>query len=193
MSAWVANAVALTVAAAGVGFFALALLWRIGSWQIAPAAILTHDEGLRIGSGAPEVAAYGPGGEDYHLSFQGRTSFVMFGSGLCKPCAELLEAAAAHAATRHMRLVYISDGRDPDFDPNILARWEQYRFHDEDGARKQWRAPVSPYFHVVDPEGRVIEKGIANRPQHLDRLLSLRPAGIQPLRSIRSAPAKSPN
>jgi hypothetical protein len=79
-----------------------------------------------------------------------------------------------------MRLVYVGDSEDLHLEPHILARWEVYRFHDERATRERWRAPVSPYFHVVDAAGYVLAKGVANKPDHLDRLLSLRPTAERP-------------
>jgi hypothetical protein len=156
----------------------LALLWRLAAWRVRPAAALIEDEGLLVGSEAPQVAAH-RGDQDAHLGFVGRTSFVVFGQQPCEPCNQLLEVAAWHPATRHMRLVYLSDSDDVlGVEPQVKARWEMYRLHDSQAARAQWRAPVNPYFHVVDEDGRILAKGVANRAEHLDRLLSLRPPGI---------------
>ena len=60
------------------------------------------------------------------------------------------------------------------------GRWEAYTFHNESSARDMWRAPVSPYFHLIDAEGRVAAKGIASKLMHLDRLLLLAPDAIRP-------------
>ena len=80
-----------------------------------------------------------------------------------------------------MRLVYVSDDDETlGIEPDIAGRWEAYRFHDMWRARDQWRAPVAPYFHVIDPDGRVVAKGVANPPAHLDPLLSLVPGGTSP-------------
>jgi len=185
VAGWVVNSIALLLVAAVVGLFALALLWRIGSWQIAPADTLMHDEGLPIGSIAPEIAARARG-DDYHLSFQGQVSFVVLGNDGCRHCAELLRSAALHPATRHMRLVYISDVEDVQLEPDILPRWERYVYVDEERTRRVWEAPVSPYFHVINAQGRVIDKGIGSKPDHLDRLLHLRPGATKPLQPVRA-------
>jgi hypothetical protein len=162
VAGWVANGLALAVLAAAVGVLGLGLLWRIGAWQLHPAAMLTLDEGLRPGSVAPEIACFS-GEQEMHLSFSGRQSFIVFGGDGCEPCSQLLAAAAAHPATRHMRLVYVSDGANVEADPDVVC------------------APVSPYFHIVGDDGRVLDKGIANRPEHLDRLLRVAPPSLRPL------------
>lgn len=74
------NFVALLVGTLFVGFMALGLLWRIGSWQIRPAASLILDEGLRIGTGAPEIAAHS-GENDMHLSFMDGRPSSSWGAG----------------------------------------------------------------------------------------------------------------
>lgn len=176
MAPWVANFIALLLAGSLVWVLALALLWRLGSWLVRPADALIEDEGLPIGSEAPQVAAHS-GDDEFHLAFLGQTAFVVFGVSECDPCRELLSVAAKHPATSHMRLVYLSDSEHADVEPAIAFQWETYRLHDNIGARKQWHAPVSPYFHVVDETGSVRAKGVANRADHLDRLLALRPPG----------------
>ena len=177
MTSWVSTALGLMVFTTAVLCFGLALLARIGSWRIAPAASLTFDEGLRIGGRSPEIAAHRHD-DEYHLSFEGRRTFLVFGARGCAPCEQLLRAAARHPATRNWRLVYMSDADDVDLDPGIADRWEIYRFHDEPHSRRVWRAPVSPYFHVISEDSRILEKGIANAPEHLDRLFRLPPAGV---------------
>lgn len=178
MAPWVANAIGLALGVAVVGLWALALLWRVGSWHIPAAATLTHDEGLRIGSTAPEIACHTVDGSDRHLSFAGRPTFVVFGKEKCRHCQPLLHAAGSHPATRQMRLVYLTDSNAGDLDPDLLGPWETYEYADERAARHQWRVPVSPYFHVIDSEGRIIEKGVASESPHLDRLLALRPGAL---------------
>ena len=154
---------------------ALGLLWRLGSWLVDQSEALNEDEGLAVGSEAPQVACHA-GEQEFHLTLVGRTAFVAMGTFGCQPCSDLLTAAARHPASAHMRLIYLSDTDQVEVDPQVAVFWETYRFHDEDAARRQWRAPVSPYFHVVDEHGRVRAKGVASRPEHLDRLLSLQPA-----------------
>ena len=176
MPAWAINAVALFGVLVLISTFALGLLWRLGSWAISTPALLTLDEGLPIGSEAPDIAAHSYD-QDMHLSFQGRQSVVVFGARGCEPCNQLLEIAANHPATRDLRLVYVSDADDVDVSPDTLRRWETYRFHDEPSARERWRAPVSPYLHIVDVNGRIAAKGIANQAEHLDRFFGLGPPG----------------
>ncbi len=172
-----ANSVALLFVTAALLFLALALLWRVGSWNLSPASVLTHDEGLRIGSEAPQLSAHREK-EDYHLDFVGRTSLVVFGTEGCKPCYQLLAAATQHPATRHVRLVYVTDEEPSSLDEEFgFPHWEIYRYHDETKARDMWRAPVSPYFHFISSNGSVLAKGVANAPEHLDRLLQIGPLG----------------
>jgi hypothetical protein len=167
--------VALGLLGSVIAWWGLALLWRVGSWHVSPAATLTYDEGLAIGSPAPEVACHAIDGSDRHLSFGGRTAMVVMGNAGCRPCGSLLRVAATHAATRSMRRVYLTDSDAEDLDPAALASWEVYLYHDEESVRDTWRAPVSPYFHVVDPRGAIVEKGVASESEHLDRILHLRP------------------
>jgi hypothetical protein len=172
---WLANVVALTGVAFAICVWSLALLWRVGSWHLSPAATLTFDEGLRIGSQAPQVACRSVEGAEMHLSFDGAVSFVVFGSDGCKPCVALLGAAGRHPATRAMRRVYLTNGGVDDLSSEILSGWEAYVYEDEDAARETWRAPVSPYFYVINEAERVVEKGVGSTSDHLDRLFHLKP------------------
>lgn len=174
-SAWLSNAIALLLLSFMTWLLALALLWRISALRIGRADRLIEHEGLPIGYEAPEVAAH-QGGREVHLSIVGGTTFLAFGLRDCRPCDELLSIVPRHPATRYMRLVYLSDDERVDVEPQVAAAWEVYRLHNP-AARAQWHAPVSPYFHVINEHGRVIAKGVANKPEHLDRLLSLFPDG----------------
>lgn len=175
---WTANIAALSAMLALTTVLALALLWRVTQWQVHPAEVLTFQEGLAVGSVAKEVAAYAPEGHEVHLSFGGVPTFLVFGNEHCEPCNQLLGVASTHPATRHMRLVSLSDG-EGGLGSGLESRWEQYRYHDEEAQRRNWRAPVSPYFHVIDGEGRVVAKGVANHPGHLDRLLEFAPPAVR--------------
>ena len=176
MSTWVANTAALAVLASALIIGALALLWRVGSWRVSPAASLNLDQGLSAGAQAPQIAVMS-GEQEMHLSFVGRDAFVVFGVDGCRPCGGLLHVAASHPATRSMRRVYVTDD-DGAVAGQALVQWEIYRFIDQKADRERWRAPVSPYFHLVDADGRILEKGLASRPEHLDRLLFIRPPAV---------------
>ena len=169
-----ANIFALAVAYCLIGWLAISLYWRLSRWNVGKAQRLAEDDGLTIGSRAREIACTSRG-QDRHLSFRDVYTLVVFGGHECPPCQELISVAARHPATRGMRLVYISDTDSTALPPSISARWEHYQFHDEPSTRFQWRAPVSPYFHVIDPAGSVIAKGVANKMGHLDRLLDIAP------------------
>lgn len=175
----IGNVIALLFGALFVMVLGLALLWRLGAWKVTQAEALNEDEGLRIGSRAPEIACYSRE-QEMHLTFVGRTSFVVLGLHDCEPCRALLDIAPRHPATAHLRRVYLSDidELDTEVEPETRAGWEIYRLHAEQHVRRQWRAPVSPYFHVIDEHGRVVAKGIANKPEHLDRLFAVRPPAV---------------
>jgi hypothetical protein len=177
MEAAVVNVVALLILTLFISFLAVSLLWRVSLWFMPPVERLMTTEGLPIGGSAPEIAAHsGPG--EYHLSFRGVWTFLVFGSRDCEPCQDLLRVASSHPATRMMRLVYVGDSQEVEVDCNQNQSWETYRFHDEALSREQWLAPVNPYFHVIDPRGRIAAKGIGNKHAHLDRLFGLAPHGL---------------
>ena len=151
VSPWVPNAFALFLLLGATGALGLALLWRVGSWQLSPAATLNEDEGLPIAASAPEIAG-SLHGQDIHLTLKGTTTFLVFGTDGCAPCAELLEVAADHPATRGNRRVYFGGAHGLEIPADVEGKWEIYAFHDELETRKLWRAPVSPYFHVIDAD-----------------------------------------
>jgi hypothetical protein len=178
-----AFAFTLTVAALVAAFalaLGLALLWRIGAWQVRDLHSLHEDEGVPIGKKVPDVATYaGPVGPDEqdHLDFLGRATLVVFGQADCEPCLALLAVAGTHPATKHLDLVYVAGGRDDHLSEadavnrTVGNRWRLHRFVAEAMARRQWNVAVSPYFHVLDAAGRVVTKGVASRAEHLDHLL----------------------
>lgn len=175
---WTATVIALFAFCLLVGILALALLWRIIAWEKPSATMLNEDEGLPIGAFAKAVAAH-VGDQELDVTFGDAPAFLVFGASDCKPCDELLFAASKHPATRTLRKVYISDTGALDLDTQYAVAWESYRFDSEQTARAAWRAPVSPYFHLLDEFGRVAAKGLANRPEHLDRLLEIPPTPVR--------------
>jgi len=180
VNSWIANSAGIAFAVAVLLVASLALLWRVGSWHVSDAASLTLDRGLTKGSRAPNLVGWSQSSQ-VDVSWGGRLTLVVFGLAGCRPCEQLLESATNHPATRHMRKVYISNRID-EGDPNA-ATWELYRFDDEPHARRLWDAPISPYFYVIDPDGRIADKGIANAFDHLDRLLAILPPGVSPYAS----------
>lgn len=181
-----ANTVGLVIAATLLGMAALALFWRVGSWQVSRAASLTFDEGLRLGSRAPNLVG---STETYQvdLNWGDRLTFLAFGDEGCDPCRDLVAAARNHPATKHMRLVYVTGELNPDIDPT--GSWEIYQYDDEDSTRELWRVPpVSPYFYVIDPRGQIMDKGVANAQDHLDRLFSLLPPAVSPAIIFQTVP-----
>ena len=167
------------ILAAFVAVLAGSLLWRVNLWKMPAVEQLHTIEGLPIGRKAPDIAATNSE-EEYHLAFEWTWTFLVFGSEHCAPCKDLLNVALDHPATRGMRFVYLAsvgEVSDVADEASLSCRtgqaWEFYNFHDEEHVRAQWRAPVSPYYHVIDPEGRVVAKGVASKPAHLDRLLGI--------------------
>ncbi len=174
MGTWTANMLGLGVSALILAAFVLAMMWRVGSWRVSPAASLIHDEGLPIGSRASEIAAH-RGADEFHLTFGFKRTFLVFGAASCLPCKDLMVAAATHPATRDLRLVLVADSVDLDIPGPFRESWEIYSFDDERLAREQWRARVSPYFYLIDEDGTIMDKGIGSHADHLDRLLALPP------------------
>lgn len=172
--AWLSVLTLLT--AALLAFLALSLVWRIGGWDLPTADLLNSDYGLGLGSKAPEIALR-RGTQEWHLVVDVPT-IIVFGTAGCSPCDDLLVAGARHPALRPLRRVYVSDALVEH--PEIVNRnWELFVFDDEWAVRRMWNAPVSPYFHLVGAEGRILAKGVASRAAHLDKLLDLTPAVLQ--------------
>lgn len=176
---FVLSAFGIATLAGLVAILGGSLLWRVNLWSM-PAVVQLHTiEGLPIGRKAPDIAATN-GDEEYHLAFERRWTFLVFGSEECAPCKHLLTAALDHPATRGMRFIYLASAGEASVaadEASLACRtgqsWEFYNFHDEAYVRREWRAPVSPYYHVISPGGRVVAKGVASKPEHLDRLFGI--------------------
>jgi hypothetical protein len=175
---WTVNIIALSAFTALAFALTLSMLWRVVSWTKPKAELLNEDEGLPIGSFAKTIAAHA-GEVELDVTFGDKPTFLVFGTSNCRPCGELLHVASIHPATRTLRKVFVSDADAFDIDTDDAVDWEGYRFDNEHSARADWRAPVSPYFHLMDEFGRVAAKGLANRPEHLDRLLELPPTSVR--------------
>ena len=180
MSAWTANLVALFAVTGLIWLWALAAMWRVGAWRMSRAERLTYQHGLQISSLAPEIACHRDDGVELHLGFRGQPSMIVFGGDGCEPCIRLLDAALHHPATKRFRHIYVANQIAPDFPAELRDDWETCTFVDERATRDRWDAPVSPYFHLIDADGHVREKGTASHSTHLDRLLALRFDGSPP-------------
>lgn len=153
---------------------AIAGLWRVSSWNVGNLERLLTQEGVPVGAQAPDLTGHADE-YDVHVTFEGVHTFVIFAEGGCPPCLDLIDAADKHPALAHARLIYASSS-EPEFPVALTVRqWEIIRFHDEPAARRHWNAPVSPFYHFIDPLGRVVSKGVASRPSHLDHLLQAAP------------------
>ena len=156
-------------------------VWRASSWNLRPAEVLNSVEGLPISAKAPAFTGYGADGGEVDFAFLGGYTLLVFGMADCAPCRELVDTAAFHPATRTMRRIYASREGGLPSARGVDALWEAYKFHDEASQRELWRAPVSPYFHVIDQKGRVRAKGIGSTAAHLDRLFSIHtPLRLEP-------------
>lgn len=175
---WTVNVIALSLLCVLVGCLTLALLWRVVTWEKPRADILNQDEGVPVGSFAKPLAAHA-GEMERDITFGDVPAFLVFGTSDCRPCSELLFVASRHPATRGLRKIYVSDTGELDLDTDFAVAWESYRFDSEEAARAAWRTPVSPYFYLLDEFGRVAAKGLANRPEHLDRLLEIPPTPVR--------------
>lgn len=175
--AWLVSYVVLWGVVLFQGLVIFILLRQLGVMYLGTAQGVAND-GLPIGDRAPDFTASGLEGQDISLAdFRGRPLLLVFGSPNCVPCRQLIPDLHVFARERaaEMRVLFLSRSEVE----------ESRRFADElnlevpiatvpnDELADKFRARVTPFAFLVDGEGVIQAKGLANNRDHLELLVRM--------------------
>lgn len=175
--AWLASYIALWAVVLFQGLVIFLLLRQLGIMYLGTAQGVARD-GLAVGQRAPDFALPALDGRTVALAdFLSRPLLLIFGSPNCAPCRSLIPDLNAFAREKREEIGVL-----------FLMRGEAeaaQRFVDETGIEApvavhpderlpdQYKARVTPFAFVIDREGIIRAKGLANNRDHLTMLLHM--------------------
>jgi len=151
------------------------LLRQLGIMYMGSAPGVNRD-GIAPGERAPEFALPDAAGGLVSLAgFAGRPLLLIFGSTACAPCRGLIPDLNAFARERaaELQVLYLSRG-EPEETRRFIEELDvrvPVAVHPDMALPDQYKARVTPFAFVIDGEGIVRAKGLANNRDHLEALL----------------------
>lgn len=184
---WLASYIALWAVVLFQGLVIFILLRQLGVIYLGTAQGVARD-GLSQGQRAPEFSLPGLDSRPVALSaFRGMPLVLVFGSPSCAPCKGLLPDLQAFAAEKQdeLRVLFLSRGEIEEsrrFAQELDVR-VPVAVHPDQSLPEQYKVRVTPFAFLIDREGVVRAKGLANNRAHLDMLLQQAAEGHLPGRS----------
>lgn len=185
-TALVVSNIVLWIVCIGLAFLVFALMRQIGVLhdRIAPAGALSLSGGLKVGERLPEVelesltegrVRLGGAAED------GRATLIAFTSPSCPVCAELtgVLAAVARQEKDWLRVIFASDGaaaEHRDYIDRHRLQGMPYVLSRELGMALQ--VAKLPYAALIDADGVLRAKGLANSREHVESLFAAMEEGV---------------
>lgn len=174
---WLGSYIALWAVVLFQGLLIFLLLRQLGLMYLGTARGVAGD-GLPLGREAPDFSAPDLEGRAVSLAgFRGQPLLLIFGSPTCGPCRTLIPDLNVFAEERRqeLRVLFMSRGE--------VA--ETQRFASEFGVRvpiathpdeelpTKFQVRVTPFAFLLDGDGVIRAKGLANNRDHLDLLLRM--------------------
>ena len=157
------------------GVVIFVLLRQLGLMYLGTAQGVARD-GLALGERAPGFAVSGIDGA--HVSLEGLRGLpllLVFGSPSCAPCRGLIPDlnAFAHEKSEELRVLFLCRGSLDEsrrFAEELRVE-VPLAAHPDETLPDSFRARVTPFAFLLDGEGVVRAKGLANNRSHLDMLI----------------------
>ena len=177
---WLASYVVLWLLVLVMGFLLAGALRQLGLIQLRlgddPGALIT-DSGLERGTLAPDFTALdaGTGGSLTFSDLPARPRLLVFVSPSCLSCRELIPGLNEVQATRGREFDFLAICRGDLESCRTFARMN--RLHapmvvDTNGQiEKDFEVQLTPFAYLLDYEGKVVIRGLANDWRQLESLL----------------------
>lgn len=164
----------LLVVAEGI---AIVVLTRtLGSMLLGTRDAIERD-GLEPGTVAPEFEATDPNGQRVALAeMLGKWLVLIFAYPSCRICRSMLPSLAEldsrlGGAAKLIVLLRASSEDAALYASELKSAVPMFAIG-QHGVAERYRVRVSPFVHVVDPDGIVRAKGLVNEAHHIEHLLS---------------------
>jgi methylamine dehydrogenase accessory protein MauD len=172
---WLASYIVLWAVVLFQGGVIFILLRQLGMMYMGSAQGVGRD-GIAAGEPAPDFSLPDPAGRLVSLGdFRGRPLLLIFGSTACAPCRGLIPDLNVFAREHDadLQTLYLSRG-EPDETRRFIQEVDirvPVAVHSDSELPDKYKARVTPFAFLVDAEGVVRAKGLANNRSHLDMLL----------------------
>ena len=157
------------------GVVIVVLARTIGSLMLSRREAVDRD-GLQPGVKAPDFIGEGVGGGQFLLSqMRGRWVVLLMAAPACSICHRLLPALAPVARELGtdvaMFVLLRSDAQVARAHADTWGQHFPLVAIGEHGVADSYRVRVSPFAHVIDPQGYVRAKGLVNTAENVEHLL----------------------
>ena len=172
---WLVSYVALWAVVLFQGIVIFVLVRQLGVIYLGTAQGVAND-GLDVGKEAPDFSLFGLDGEPLSLaSFRGTPLLLIFGSPTCAPCRGLIPDLNSFARDRAQELRVLFLSRSDDESTRRFASEQNIEVpiaaHPDEDLPNRYEARVTPFGFLVDDDGVIRAKGLANNREHLELLL----------------------
>lgn len=172
---WLASYIALWAIVLFQGVVIFVLLRQLGVIYLGTAQGVAND-GLDVGHAAPDFSLTKLDGSSVSLSsFQAKPLILIFGSPTCAPCRGLIPDLNAFARDRANELGVLFLSRGDEESARRLADELSIEVpvasHPDEKLPDAYEARVTPFGFLVDEQGVIRAKGLANNREHLELLL----------------------
>lgn len=174
---WLGSYIALWAIVLFQGLLIFLLLRQLGQMYLGTARGVAGD-GLPLGREAPDFSAPDLEGRTVSLTgFRGQPLLLIFGSPTCGPCRTLIPDLNVFAEERRqeLRVLFMSRGEleetqrfASEFDVRVPIA-----IHPDEELPGKFQARVTPFAFLLDSDGVIRAKGLANNRSHLDLLLRM--------------------
>ena len=174
---WLASYIALWAVVLFQGFAIFVLLRQLGLMYLGTAQGVARD-GIAAGERAPDFTVTGLDGAQLSLAaLLGRPLLLVFGSPSCGPCKGLIPDLNVFARERRDELgvLLLSRGTVEDSRSFAEATGAQVpvAVHPDESLPDRYKTRVTPFAFLIDAEGIVRAKGLANNREHLEMLVQM--------------------
>lgn len=175
--AWLVSYVVLWGVVLFQGVVIFVLLRQLGLMYLGTARGVSRD-GLAPGQRAPDFSLPDLEGRLLSLAnFAGRPLLLVFGSPTCVPCRGLIPDLNVFARERRQELSVLFLSRSELEEARRFAQELDLQVplavHPDQSLPDTYKARVTPFAFLIDGEGVVQAKGLANNREHLEMLLRM--------------------
>lgn len=174
---WLVSYVVLWALVLFQGLVIFVLLRQLGVIYLGTAQGVARD-GLALGERAPGFTLPDLAGRLLSLAdFRGLPLLLIFGSPTCVPCRSLIPDlnAFARQRQRELRVLFLSQG-DLEEARRFASELDvqvPVAVHPDYDLPDKYKARVTPFAFLIDGEGVIRAKGLANNREHLEMLLRM--------------------